>query len=78
MVFQQKQRSLKHEILFQDKLPLNFASEIKNNHWTGRASIPLEYFPPRVSKFNAYAIHGSGSARVYEALNKVPGNEPDL
>ena len=65
-------------LLFQDELPVSFVSEIKHDHWTGRASVPLEYFPPRVSKFNAYAIHGSGSGRVYEALYKVPGNEPDL
>ena len=48
--------------------------------WSGNAIIPLDYFPPDVNKINAYAIHGSGSNRQYEAL--YPANEtfqrPDL
>lgn len=64
--------------MFKDKLPLSFISEKKNDHWSGRAFIPVDYFPPRVTKFNAYAIHGSGNGRTYEALYKVPGDEPDF
>jgi hypothetical protein len=46
--------------------------------WKGSAWIPLEYFPPGVSKFNAYAIHGVGDDRRYEALFPVPGDFPDF
>ena len=34
----------------------------------GEAVIPREYFPPGVTKFNAYAIHGEDEDRIYEAL----------
>lgn len=51
-----------------------------NKTWKGTAVIPLEYFPPDVTKINAYAIHGSGDERQYEAL--YPASEefytPDL
>ena len=54
----------------QDKLDLNYTAEIDDatKTWKGRAMIPLEYFPPEVTKINAYAIHGSGNDRQYEAL----------
>jgi hypothetical protein len=55
-----------------DQLPLDFTSEAKNSRWHGVAKIPLSYFPPDVSKFNAYAIHGSEPDRHYEALYPVP------
>lgn len=65
----------------QDKLDLNYTAAIDdvNKTWKGTAVIPLEYFPPGVSKINAYAIHGSGDKRQYEAL--YPASEyhtPDL
>ncbi|KAK3099275.1 hypothetical protein FSP39_001969 [Pinctada imbricata] len=40
-------------------LPLNYTATITGNRWKGVAYIPWEYFPPGVTKFNAYAIHGS-------------------
>jgi len=40
--------------------------------WRGRAMIPIDYLPPRVTKMNAYAIHGSDSQRTYEALYPTP------
>jgi len=46
--------------------------------WTGEARIPATYFPPNVSKFNAYAIHGVGEKRIYEALYEVSGPQPDF
>ena len=73
-----RKRSYTFFLFLQDKLPLSFISEKKNDHWSGRAFIPVDYFPPRVTKFNAYAIHGTGNGRTYEALYKVPGDEPDL
>ena len=66
---------------FQDKLPLEFKATIDGCQWRGEAIIPASYFPPNVSKFNAYAIHGEGSGRVYESLYPVPEGaypEPDL
>jgi len=55
---------------FMDKLPIKYTATIDraNNTWTGTAIIPIDYFPPDVSKINAYAIHGSGVNRRYESL----------
>ncbi|XP_005104525.1 UPF0462 protein C4orf33 homolog isoform X2 [Aplysia californica] len=50
------------------KLPLTYTAEIYGDQWEGKASIPLSYFPPGVTKFNAYAIHGEGDNRIYESL----------
>jgi len=55
-----------------DCLPLDFKTSIIGSNWEGRAYIPAEYFPSNVNKFNAYAIHGSGDARTYEALYPCP------
>ncbi|CAH1777584.1 unnamed protein product, partial [Owenia fusiformis] len=55
-------KALKHS------LPVDYTSKINGSTWTGLARIPLNYFPPNVTMFNAYAIHGSGNQRMYEAL----------
>ncbi|KAI0221682.1 hypothetical protein LSAT2_027035 [Lamellibrachia satsuma] len=63
------------------ELPLEFTSTIDGDQWQGEAIIPASYFPPKVNKFNAYAIHGEGDGRVYEALYPVPTGaypNPDL
>ncbi|KAL4231153.1 hypothetical protein ACF0H5_008736 [Mactra antiquata] len=64
--------------MIKDKLAVQFTSNIENNRWSGTAMVPKEYFPPNVNKFNAYAIHGSGDNRVYEAYKPVPGDQPDF
>ncbi len=49
--------------------------------WSGRAIVPEEYFPFKVIKWNAYAIHGSDKNRVYESLYPVCNSkfkEPDF
>lgn len=51
-----------------DKLPLTYSAKISGDRWTGEAHIPKSYFPPSVTKFNAYAIHGDGENRIYESL----------
>ncbi|KAK3719846.1 hypothetical protein RRG08_040148 [Elysia crispata] len=52
-----------------DELPLTtYKSKIEGDRWMGEAVIPREYFPPGVTKFNAYAIHGEDEDRIYEAL----------
>ncbi|XP_053109307.1 UPF0462 protein C4orf33 homolog isoform X8 [Hemicordylus capensis] len=43
--------------------------------WNGRVHLPWSYFPPSTDKFNAFAIHGSGVNRIYEALYPVPPHE---
>ena len=53
-------------------------SDHSKGTWTGTARIPLDYFPPGVTKFNAYSIHGTEPNRVYEALFPVPGPFPDF
>ena len=50
-------------------LPLDYSVQRgEGGTWTGRAVIPTAYLPPNISKLNAYAIHGSGDERKYEAL----------
>jgi hypothetical protein len=63
-----------------EKLPLTtFKAAITGSTWAGEAVIPREYFPPGVTKFNAYAIHGEGSGRVYESLYPASNlTEPDF
>ena len=59
---------------------MEFVAEKTGNTWTGEAMIPLDYFPPNVTMMNAYAIHGSGERRQYEALYPATKDfkEPDL
>ncbi|XP_013092916.2 UPF0462 protein C4orf33 homolog isoform X1 [Biomphalaria glabrata] len=64
-----------------DKLPLTtYTATIDGDRWTGEAILPRGYFPPAVTKFNAYAIHGEGDNRVYESLYPATGSEtkPDF
>ncbi|XP_067933153.1 UPF0462 protein C4orf33 homolog [Watersipora subatra] len=51
-------------------LPLKYSTTLcaDTGSWQGQANIPLDYFPPKVDKFNAFAIHGSGFNRQYEQL----------
>ena len=46
--------------------------------WKGTVQLPLEYFPPKVDKFNAYSIHGTEPNRTYKSLYAVPGPHPDF
>ncbi|XP_075716565.1 UPF0462 protein C4orf33 homolog isoform X4 [Rhinoderma darwinii] len=61
--------------IWKDCLPLSFQSSITEETWKGRALLPWEYFPPSVDRFNAFAIHGSGLKRTYEALYPIPAKE---
>ncbi|XP_041045963.1 UPF0462 protein C4orf33 homolog isoform X1 [Carcharodon carcharias] len=66
------------------ELDLKYDCTIHEQNWEGKALLPWSYFPPGVNKFNAYAIHGSGDNRVYEALYPIPkeqlkkGQQPDF
>lgn len=68
--------------MIKDKLALDYTATVDNINktWKGTAIVPLDYFPPGVSKMNAYAIHGSGDGRQYEALYPATEefNTPDF
>ncbi|KAG8505390.1 UPF0462 protein C4orf33 [Galemys pyrenaicus] len=65
-------------------MALSFGVSRGERTWEGRAFLPWSYFPPGVSRFNAYAIHGSADQRRYEALCPIPaaelrpGQQPDF
>ena len=61
-------------------MPLEYTATInrETKTWSGEARVPLSYFPPDVTLFNAYAIHGTGEERKYEALFEVSGPQPDF
>ncbi|XP_054248354.1 UPF0462 protein C4orf33 homolog isoform X1 [Indicator indicator] len=61
--------------VLKEALPLEFEVTRMKTKWEGRAHLPWNYFPPCTNKFNAFAIHGSGEARIYEALHPVPQHE---
>lgn len=46
--------------------------------WMGTALVPWELLPPEPWNYNAYAIHGQGSTRIYSACFPVPGPAPDF
>ncbi|BFZ15145.1 hypothetical protein BsWGS_18185 [Bradybaena similaris] len=55
--------------MVKDQLPLtHFNATIDGDRWLGEAILPRSYFPPGVTRFNAYAIHGEGPNRIYESL----------
>ena len=45
--------------------------------WGGSALIPPGFFPPNTTRMNAYAIHGTGEGRRYEALYPAPRDHQD-
>ncbi|KAM7291758.1 hypothetical protein ISCGN_028329 [Ixodes scapularis] len=53
-------------------LPLEFNATVEGGRWRGEARVPVSYFPASPDKLNAYAIHGCGENRQYEALFPVP------
>ncbi|XP_042870370.1 uncharacterized protein LOC122252138 isoform X3 [Penaeus japonicus] len=61
-------------------MPLDYIAELPTDEdgmWKGSALIPPEYFPPNVTRVNAYAIHGEGKDKVYESLYPAPKDDPD-
>ncbi|NWQ75658.1 CD033 protein, partial [Columbina picui] len=61
--------------VWKEELPLEFEVIRTKTRWEGKAHLPWHYFPPCTNKFNAFAIHGSGEEREYEALHRVPRHE---
>ncbi|TKC46607.1 hypothetical protein EI555_014097 [Monodon monoceros] len=70
--------------VWKQELDLSFKASRGETKWEGRAYLPWSYFPPNVTKFNSFAIHGSKDKRSYEALYPVlphelqQGQKPDL
>nr|XP_031321963.1 UPF0462 protein C4orf33 homolog isoform X2 [Camelus dromedarius] len=70
--------------VWKQELDLSFKVSRGETKWEGKAYLPWSYFPPNVTKFNSFAIHGSKDKRNYEALYPVPqhelqqGQKPDL
>ncbi|CAG0925517.1 unnamed protein product [Notodromas monacha] len=68
------------------ELPMEYSvtSQEIGGTWTATAKIPVGYFPPKVERWNAYAIHNNASnplKRDYQSLFPVPTGElpaPDL
>ncbi|XP_049741282.1 UPF0462 protein C4orf33 homolog [Elephas maximus indicus] len=56
-------------------LALSFKVSRGETKWEGKTYLPWCYFPPNVTKFNSFAIHGSNDKRHYEALYPVPQHE---
>jgi hypothetical protein len=69
-----ERKAIKHS------LPLNYRSQInrQTNRWYGKAIIPLDYFPPQVDRFNAYAIHDQDVKPIYKSLYPSNGAQPDF
>ncbi|KAL3083770.1 hypothetical protein niasHT_036763 [Heterodera trifolii] len=64
-----------------DNLQLEVKNEWKGTEWHCQLEIPLAYLPGNVTKFNAYALHGSDEQRHFEALHAVTDGtltEPDF
>ncbi|KAH0516975.1 Glyceraldehyde-3-phosphate dehydrogenase [Microtus ochrogaster] len=70
--------------IMKKELELSFKVFRGETNWEGIALLPWSYFPPNVTRFNSFAIHGSNDRRSYEALYPVPqhelqqGQQPDL
>merc|ERR1719322_334041 len=61
-------------------LPLSYSAQINRTakRWYGKAVIPLNYFPPQVDRFNAYAIHDQQNEPIYKSLYASKGAQPDF
>ncbi|KAM7331147.1 UPF0462 protein C4orf33 homolog isoform X1 [Alexandromys fortis] len=70
--------------IWKKELELSFKVFRGETNWEGIALLPWSYFPPNVTRFNSFAIHGSNDRRSYEALYPVPqhelqqGQQPDF
>ena len=65
--------------LVTDEIPVDLESRpAPEGRWAARVRVALEHLPPAVSRVNAYAIRGVGSARRYLAAFPVPGEQPDF
>ncbi|KAI6175906.1 Protein C33A12.3, isoform a [Aphelenchoides bicaudatus] len=64
-----------------EEIELDVENRIEFDTWICDFEIPLAFLPAAVTRFNAYALHGLGDDRHYEALGPVTDNslkEPDF
>lgn len=61
----------RHGINTGEDIELDMEIVIDGDNWICNVEIPLAFFPANITKFNAYAIHGMGDNRQYEALSPV-------
>jgi len=59
-------------------LPMDYSARIEGGRWEGEARVPGSYFPPDITRWNAYAIHGPPEDRRYEALFESAGPQADF
>ena len=68
---------------------MDYSARIEGGRWEGEARVPGSYFPPDITRWNAYAIHGppedrrwgltmEGSLPRYEALFESAGPQADF
>ena len=65
----------------QQGFQIQYFADLNDKGWIGKAKIHQNFFPKKVKKINAYAIHGESNDRKYEALYPVPFKHfsyPDL
>ncbi|MBU0679961.1 MAG: hypothetical protein KKD73_00935 [Proteobacteria bacterium] len=58
--------------------PSHVEIRIKGTRWQATLILPVDQLPLPLSHANAYAIHGHGSSRRYQAAFPVPGERPDF
>ncbi|KAI6212078.1 hypothetical protein M3Y96_00502100 [Aphelenchoides besseyi] len=54
-----------------EEIELEVQNRFDGDQWICTAEIPLAYLPGAVTRFNCYALHGSGENRHYEALGPM-------
>uniref|UniRef100_A0A5S6QYD8 Phytanoyl-CoA dioxygenase n=1 Tax=Trichuris muris TaxID=70415 RepID=A0A5S6QYD8_TRIMR len=54
-----------------EELELEVQNVFEGNDWRSVFEIPLAYFPGAVTRYNAFALHGSGSRRHVEAFQPI-------
>lgn len=57
---------------------LEYRASIAAGRWRGQALVSRELLPERVSRCNAFAIHGTHPHRRYLAAHPLAGAEPDF
>jgi hypothetical protein len=57
---------------------IEYTTARRGARWRGVASLPAAWVPAGLCAGNAYAIHGSGTARRHLACFPAPGSAPDF
>ncbi len=57
---------------------IEFMTTVGRGRWRGDARVPLALLPERPTRWNAFAIHGTGANRRYLCMVALPGPKPDF